>query len=356
MKILSIGHSLAHYRQRAMWEWIAKQGHKVDTLVMPKYQNEVYKPINDGSFTQNLSNIYSSATPNFWHFPSLHEYIHNLDPDIVFCYQEPWSVSTYYAMCAAKMFKKPFGFFTWENIRRLLPSPYRRIQADVIHGSDLIVAGNTEASRIMLDTGGDFVVKELQTGLDTNLLVPTPKLILEEKIEPRKLLFIGRLVKEKGIEVILRAFDKLDDNYILHFTGGRGEMEPVIKSHPEFGKRISMSGWVDYKRVPKVYSWGDVSLMPSIDTEIWREQCGYVVGESLLCFLPVVTTFSKSIAEWWKLPDVNFIQQNDADMLADILSKDELYHEAKEGRKAVIEKYSNEIIGQNYIDMMEEVI
>ena len=84
--------------------------------------------------------------------------------------------------------------------------------------------------------------------------------------------------------------------------------------------------------------------------------CGYVVGESLLCFLPVVTTFSKSIAEWWKLPDVNFIQQNDADMLADILSKDELYHEAKEGRKAVVEKYSNEVIGQNYIDMMEEVI
>ena len=56
------------------------------------------------------------------------------------------------------------------------------------------------------------------------------------------------------------------------------------------------------------------------------------------------------------MPDTKFISQGDADLLADILNSDDLYKPAKDGRNAVIAKYSNEKIGQNYIDMFEEVI
>jgi len=356
MKILAVGHSLGHYRQKAMWKWIANEGHKVETVVMPQYQDEKYEPEVEGSFRQNLLGIYSSSVPNFWHFPALHEFIYKTEPDMVFCYQEPWEVSCYYAMMTANMFRLPFGFFTWENIDRLLPNPYRRIQSDVIHNSSLIVAGNTDAARIMMNKGGDFVVKELQTGLNENLMIPSPKLVFSEPPEERKILFLGRLVPEKGIETILRAFDKLKGEYMLRFVGGRGQMGETIKSHPEYGKKITLEPWTDYQKLPEIYSWADVSLMPSINTDRWREQCGYVVGESLLCHVPVITSFSSSIVEWWKLPDVHFIQQGDADMLADKLMDDSIYKEAKEGRKAVIEKYANNVIGQNYLDMFEEII
>ena len=134
-------------------------------------------------------------------------------------------------------------------------------------------------------------------------------------------------------------------------------MNDLIMNHPAYHKgKITLEPWTDYEKLPEIYSWADISLMPSVDTDGWREQCGYVVGESLLCHVPVITTYSKSIVEWWKLPDVHFIQQNDADMLADKLMDDSIYREAKEGRKAVVEKYSNSVIGQNYLDMFEEII
>lgn len=356
MKILVLGHSIGHYRQRAMWEWIAEQGHRVNTMVMPQYQDEKYAPIERDSFKQNLVTIHASPISNFWYFTSLHEYIHQLNPDVVFCYQEPWNVSAYMAMMMTKMFKKPFGFFTWENMRRLLPNPYRRIMGDVVHGSDLIVGGNSDAAKIMMEMGGDFIVKELQTGLDTNLFVPIPRLNFDERIEPIKLLFVGRLVKEKGIEVILKAFEKLEGDYVLKFVGGRGEMGELITQHKEYGKKIILEPWTEYTKLPQIYNWADITLMPSIDSDAWIEQCGYVAGESLLCHVPVITTFSRSIVEWWKLPDVEFIPQGDIDLLVDKIEEmSKNLHEAKEGRKAVVSKYSNKTIGQNYLDMFEEI-
>jgi len=359
MKILAIGHSLGHYRQKAMWKWIANEGHKVDVVVMRQYRDESYEYEQDGSFTQHALTPYVSSftdTPNFWYFPQLYDIIKDLDPDIIMCYQEPWTVACYHSMMAANMFRKPFVFFTWENIDRPYPNPERRIQVDSIYNSVGIVAGNMDAAKMMLSKGGELVVCGLQTGLDHQLMVPSPKLVMSEQPETRNILFVGRLVAEKGIEVILKAFDKLPDNYNLRFVGGRGNMGEAIVMHPEFGKRITLEPWVDYSKLPEIYNWADVSLMPSIDTEGWREQCGYVVGESLLCHVPVITTFSKSIVEWWKLPDVHFVQQGDVDALADMLMDDNIYHEAVEGRKAVMEKYSNEAVAKNYIDLFEELI
>jgi glycosyltransferase involved in cell wall biosynthesis len=165
------------------------------------------------------------------------------------------------------------------------------------------------------------------------------------------------LVKDKGIHVILDAFDKLPkDKFTLRFVGGRGEMEAVIRKHPEFGKRITLDPWMDYEKLPEIYSQADISLMPSIDSAMWIEQCGYAVGESLLCHTPVVTSFSKSIMELWKMPDVSFISQNDSEALLNVLSNPKVYRQAKKGRQATIEKYSLEKVGQKYIDIFSENI
>jgi len=356
MKILAIGHSLGHYRQKAMWKWIANEGHKVDTVVMKQYRDEKYETETDGSFTQHAITPYNSNQANFWYFPQIYDMIHDLDPDIIMCYQEPWSIACYDAMMAAQMFRKPFVFFTWENIDKMLPNPYRRIQSEVIYNASAIVAGNVEAARMMLRRGGELVMHGLQTGLDPDVMIPSPRLVMSKQPKTRNILFVGRLVAEKGIETILKAFDKLPDNYVLRFVGGRGDMDGMIKAHPEFNNRITLEPWVDYQKLPEIYNWADVSLMPSIDTEGWREQCGYVVGESLLCGKPVITTYSKSIVEWWKVPDVHFIQQGDADMLADKLMDDSIYHEAVEGRKEIVEKYSNAKTGQSYLDLFEGLI
>ena len=356
MKILCVGHSIAHYRQRKMWEWIAEQGHQVNTVVLPNYHDEIYEHIKTGSFEQHLAPPYQSPIDNFWFFPSLHEFVAQLKPDILFAVQEPWQYATYHALKVAQMFRIPFGFFTWENILKAFPEPYRTMESTVIKEADLAVGGNRDAARILLQKGAGFVVQELQTGLDTNLFVPEPRLNLNQRAEPKHLLFVGRLVKAKGIEMLLKTFDRLDENYILRFVGGRGELEPLIKSHPEFGARITLDPWKDYSQLPRVFNWADVLILPSIDTPMWIEQCGYVIGESLLCHVPVIASASKSILELWKFPGVSFSPQNDVDSLYNIITSPSIYGEILEGRQIVMAKYSVEAVGQRYIEFLGDTI
>ena len=352
MKILVIGHSIAHYRQRKMWEWIAEQGHKVVAFCLPSYADEVYEPVVKGSYELVLAP--PIGTEEFWHWPQIPQIIKDVDPDIIMCYQEPFSYVAWHVMKNAKLFNKPFVLFTWENIRKAFPQPTRQMESDVLKEANLVIAGNSDAGRICLEKGAKRVEVCLQTGLDTNLFIPYPKLQITDKVEPKKLLFVGRMVPEKGIELILKAFDKLPENFVLKFVGGRGSMDELVKQHKEFGKRITLEPWVDHTKLPDFYNWADMTLVPSMDTKMWVEQCGYVIGESLLCDTPVLSSYSKSIVELWNTPDVHFIQQGDVDALVLIL-KTESSYEIKDGRKYVKDNYSIEEIGQLYIDILEDV-
>jgi len=359
MKILALGHSIAHYRQRSLWQWIASQGHKVDTIVMPSYRDEVYENINKDSFTQNLMAPVNSAISNMWFFPHLHEAVFHMKPDIIMAVQEPWTYATYHALNVAKAFDIPFGFFSWENIPKTFPEPFRYFEHKACGDSDFIIGGNVDAAEVLARKGARNVFVLPQTGLDPNLFTPHPKLMVEDKgKQPRHILFVGRLTEAKGIRTILNAVDLMKTDYILRFVGGRGELEGLIRSHPEFGKKITIEPWMDYEKLPDIYNWADVSLMPSVDTPEWIEQMGYVVGESLLCHVPVITSASKSIAELWNMPGVYFNAQGDAGGLSDLLDSDNLYTNgaAAKGRQAVIDTYSVAKIGEHYINVFKKVL
>lgn len=359
MNILVVGHSLGNYRQMSMWKWIADQGHRVTTIIFPQYREEVYKNIKEGSFQQVLLNPLNTETNNFWNFPGLHELAYKLNPDIIFCVQEPWSYIAYDVMNIAKALNIKFGFFTWENIIKAFPSPWRKFESEVIKGSDFAIGGNKDACDILLKKGANVVVKEVQTGLDPSLFTPEPKLKFSDRHEPIKLLFVGRLTEAKGIKTIMQVFDKLPaKDYVLRFVGGRGELENIIVEHPQFGKRITLEHWMDYDQLPKVYNWADLTLMPSIDTPMWIEQLGYVIGESLLCETPIITSFSKSIMENWKIPGTAFMTQGDVDTLEQLIVDDwwmEPKSEVKRGRQEVINKFSVEKVGERYIKILEDV-
>jgi len=273
----------------------------------------------------------------------------------MFCVQEPITYFAYNMLNMAKALRVPFGFFTWENIRKVYPNPWRRFFASVTTQSDLVVCGNGDAARIMEEVGAPNVTTELQTGLDTTLFVPEPRLHYTQSIPPLRLLFVGRLVEEKGVKVLLRAFENIENKTAqLKFVGGRGDLEDVIKTHPEYKRRIFLEGWKEHTELPKIYNWADLLLVPSIDTPNWREQCGYVIGEALLCHIPAVTTISKSIVEIWKNEDVDFLPQNDVGSLIEYLDDFER-REANKGRQFVKKNYSVEAVGERYLKLLEDL-
>jgi len=106
---------------------------------------------------------------------------------------------------------------------------------------------------------------------------------------PVRLIFTGRLVPEKGLDVLVRALDELSD-LDLHLTvcgtGDNRDVMPVVRLAHGLGldSRIDWAGHVDdvFARIRRA----DIGVAPSV----WREPFGLNIIEFMSQGLPVVAT------------------------------------------------------------------
>lgn len=117
-----------------------------------------------------------------------------------------------------------------------------------------------------------------------------------------KILFVGRLVKEKGIWELLNAVKELSITYpnIKLIMVGRGPEEREIRrwiKENGLDQAIELKGIISYGEMPSVYQQADIFVLPSKQTKNWQEQFGMVLLEAMACGLAIVTTKSGAIEE-----------------------------------------------------------
>jgi D-inositol-3-phosphate glycosyltransferase len=111
----------------------------------------------------------------------------------------------------------------------------------------------------------------------------------------RMLLFVGRIQRLKGLEVLLRAFARMSDlDARLVVVGGQrgtGHESREISRLQQLAVKLNVAdrtrfvGAVSHQHLPLYYSSADVTVMPSS-----YESFGLVAVESLACGTPVVAT------------------------------------------------------------------
>jgi glycosyltransferase involved in cell wall biosynthesis len=101
-------------------------------------------------------------------------------------------------------------------------------------------------------------------------------------------LFVGRLEKEKGVQVLLEAWRKanLGDGAVLALAGD-GPLRGELAREPE---DVQALGFVPRDHLPALYAAADVLVLPSIRTETFLEPWGLVVNEAMLQGTPVITS------------------------------------------------------------------
>lgn len=110
------------------------------------------------------------------------------------------------------------------------------------------------------------------------------------------LLFVGRVVHEKGIEDFLQAVGRLSD-LMPEVTGvivGEGQDRPELQARAGamgLADRVTFTGWIPSERVPAFLSAADVFVGPSRQAKDgWVEAQGLTFLEAMIARTPVVAT------------------------------------------------------------------
>lgn len=127
-----------------------------------------------------------------------------------------------------------------------------------------------------------FKPQHILTGLYCADVSIFDKIIQTEHLH--QLVFVGRIVDHKGVEILFEVVKKLlaskDCNFKLHVIGS-GPLEHLIPKHPN----VFHTPFVDPKAIPELLTNAGTFILPSL-YEAW----GVVVHEATLAGLPIVST------------------------------------------------------------------
>jgi glycosyltransferase involved in cell wall biosynthesis len=109
-------------------------------------------------------------------------------------------------------------------------------------------------------------------------------------LPPRYLLFVGRLVPEKGIDDLMHAYEALDGSLKSELSlviVGDGPLRRDLKSRAAQLARgsVKIAGFVQRDELAAYYAFAEMFVFPTY-TDTW----GLVVNEAMACGLPVIAS------------------------------------------------------------------
>lgn len=169
----------------------------------------------------------------------------------------------------------------------------------VMKHTDLFICHTQKARNTLIAEGVETSkIKVLRLGVNTDVFKPP----LIYPTGPVQILFVGRLVKEKGILDVYNAFriikNELKSKSRLLIVGDgplRSYVTKCIKKDGlENDVRFENRKYVE---MPEVYRQSSFLIAPSQKHPTWEEQYGMVFIEAMASGLPIITTRTGAIEE-----------------------------------------------------------
>ncbi|MEW5718371.1 MAG: glycosyltransferase [Chloroflexota bacterium] len=256
------------------------------------------------------------------YYPTLPKILARVQPDLVHIDEEPYNLATWHALHAARRVRAKTLFFTWQNLLRRYPPPFAWMEADVLRRSDYAIAGNAEAVAVLRAKDYRGAVSVIpQFGIDPDVFAPGRRLetapttsqsrrssadqtdhagglrdgVAANSFAHSSQTFrigsgIGRLVEEKGVDVLFRAAAELDGDWEIWLLGSGPAQTRLEALARELG--IAARVHFDLPRpsaeMPEYYAQLDCLVMPSRTRPNWKEQFGRALVEAMACAVPVI--------------------------------------------------------------------
>ena len=174
--------------------------------------------------------------------------------------------------------------------------------------------------------------------------------------ETKRILFVGRLMEVKGVDVLIKAFSKFLENdslsdYALDIVGDGPELDSLLHlaRQEQIEEKIVFHGSKQRNEIADFYANADLFVLPSKTTALGeKEGLGLVVLEAMMSGVPVIGTDCGGIKETIEHGKTGIIvAENDVDalhiamvdLIKDVGKREQFSHHA---HAEVTKKYSSE--------------
>lgn len=172
---------------------------------------------------------------------------------------------------------------------RGLPSAYRRVgrALEALRMADLTVSYSSAIDRHLATNG---VARRRVVPLFPTMSAQTGS----GHAERRRVVFAGRVIATKGVEVLIRAAREVDAEFVICGDGWRLAAARRLAQRLRVAERVRFTGWLETDRLAHELAEASVVVMPSI----WPEPFGLVGIEAFAAGRPVIASDTGGVGDW----------------------------------------------------------
>jgi glycosyltransferase involved in cell wall biosynthesis len=373
-KLLSIGHSYVVTLNRQLVNEIARlgMGEWEVTAVAPSFMYGDLRPMHLEADPNEICRleavpVYLSKRIHLMSYGWQLKQILQQGWDLVHCWEEPYIVAGGQVAWWTSS-DTPLVYRTAQSHSKQYPPPFNWIEQYAMNcASGWSCCGQTVAEALKTRPGYSLPMRLIPLGVDIKHFYPAPdaglkirrSLEWDEQGAP-VIGYLGRLVPDKGLDLLMRVLDRLQTPWRALFIG-TGPMETTLQTwanrHPD---HVRICTTVKHDDVPQYLNAMDVLCAPSQTMPHWKEQFGRMLVEAFACGVPVIGSDSGEIP--YVIQDAGVVvgekdEQGWVQALSDLLESP--YQRAELGAQGLHRAhsvYAWPVIAKQYLEFFTELL
>ncbi|HEV7216361.1 MAG TPA: glycosyltransferase family 4 protein, partial [Chloroflexota bacterium] len=299
MRVLMISKALVvGAYQRKLEELASLPGVELLAVIPPEWREGGhtlrYEPLFRQGYQTVLLPLALNGHYHLHFYRGLHAVIERFQPEIIHLDEEPADVVALQAVALAG--RARLIFFTWQNLLRRVPPPFSIIQRRTFQRAGMALCGNRAAVDVLRAKGYCGPTRVVpQFGCDTDLFASHRRECHPD--QPFLIGSAGRLVPEKGMDLVIGAAARLERPWRLEIAGDGPEAAALQRLAGRLGVagRVAFLGRRPSAEMPALLARWDVLVMASRSRPNWQEQFGRSAVEAMSCGTPVIVSRSAEL-------------------------------------------------------------
>jgi glycosyltransferase involved in cell wall biosynthesis len=278
-------------------------------------------------------------------------------PDLLQLEEDPWSPVAAMAAAGAGRYGFRLVVFSAQSIPRPLPILGRIRRARTLRAASAVIGANRLAVALLAAGRG-----QLRQAVIAQTGVLPPLNPREPPPDGFSIGFVGRLVPERGLDVLLRACVRLQGYWTVQVVGSGPSQEELEGLAQRLGMaaRVTWHGALNRAALEAIWPTLDCLVQPARSTPTWVEAKARTALEAMAWGIPVIGSGSGALPEILEGAG-RVVPEDDVEALAGALQEwldnpGERRRLGVESRRRVLSAFTDEAVAARTLKLWREVL